>query len=435
MQLFNCKIKERYGLFLLTAAFMLLLSLGSEVWAEGEGNLSEASDGVRQRIVCGRPALKSFLGSLPEDWLKDKAGIRDLWPGQSLEDGSGGRLINLRQPVLDASLLAFSDHPERVDKRGLLFSGGLLPFKPLRFQFYHEGGRPDGDLWLKLTLANNGPKPAKIQLIEGLGGPDADYFQAGHANNLQFMERLAYGCGRILELEPGESCQLFCLNLPYEQVLSGTEQFTLLEGSEVVFRLFALQSEEEQVSYNLLSKASDVHARGVYGGASRFISRYLDMSKEDYAYAVIGSARQPNILQGPELKGDYGVIYGVSFLVKNPAWSDQSLELLFSPRGGKATASMMAQAEPLRMKEPEKWLSRQIPSLQFFLRGSAFWRTVRQSREVEAFKTERLATFTVPKESCLIVRLLTIPEGASNYPVRLILRRCGSSAEVKLNHI
>ncbi|MBQ7502764.1 hypothetical protein IJT93_08670 [bacterium] len=387
------------------------------------------------RTVCGRPALKSYLQSLPADWLEDKTGIRDLWPGQSFEDGPDRVLVNRQLPVLDASLLAFSDHPERVDKRGLLFSGGLLPFKPLRFQFYHEGGRPNDDLWLKLIVTNSGSRSARVQLIEGLGGPDADYFQAGHANNLRFLENLAYGCGRVLELEAGESCELFCLNLPYEQVLSGTEQFTLLEGAGVTFRLFALQAENEPIGYNLLSKASDVHARGVYGGTGRFISRYFDLTEEDYAYAVIGSVRQHNILQGPELKGDYGVIYGISFLVKNPTWSDQGLELLFSPRGGKATASMMAQAEPVRLKEPQKWLSEQIPSLQFFLRGTAFWRMIRQKRELEAFKTERLATFTVPKESCLIIRLLTIPEGASNYPVRLILRRCGSNAEVKLNHI
>ena len=374
--------------------------------------------------VFGYPADSAYLQAVAKrcGFSVDEA-LPNLYPGQQIHLPNGGLIQNIAYPNLKTEVLAFSDHPERVKERGLLFKGGLIPFKPLRFQYYHEGGKEDNQLWLRLDLRNNSQrKKAKIMLIEGEGGPDCDYFQAGHKNNVQFLRHLTAGCGRILEIDPGQSMTVFCQKLPYCQVLSGTTQFTLLEGSEVSFYLNAL---EEMLSFNLLSNPKDVHARGIYACADQFINKVVVVSdsKVAEARAAVGAVRQPNIIAGPELRGDYGVVYALQFLLINKTESEADFELIINPRGGKATATVLEQTDLYnQIIEPDIWLSEQVPDLAYFRFGNQY--TDRSlSKEAEPFSEYKAASLAVPAGQSAVVRLLTLPEGASNYPVRFIMRR------------
>ncbi len=360
---------------------------------------------------------------------KNEASSNETQQANLLERADEPVRLNLEEstasiiyPLLEAQLLAFSDHPEKVDRRGLLFRGGLIPFKPVRFQYYHQGGRVDNDLWLRLELKNLGTKKAVVQLIEGKGGPDSDYFQAGHVNNLQFLSRVAHGESRNLMLEPGESLTLFCQNMPYDEVLSGSAQFTLYEGSNVGFSLLSLQDPEESPSFNLLTKASDVHARGIYACTDQFVNRIFNLPEDKDVQVAIGAVRQPNVYQEPELKGDYGVIYAMRFLVNNNSEEDKTVHVIANPRGGKATVTALLQTEVLEESPPPfTWLNAQVPALESFRNGGA-WQDCSLHRESEAFQENVIGQFCAPAQKSTLVRLLTIPEGASNYPVRFILR-------------
>ncbi|MGM9991697.1 MAG: hypothetical protein ACI376_02465 [Candidatus Bruticola sp.] len=378
-------------------------------------------------IVSGSPFSSSYLRSILEKEGRAAEELpNNLYPGEQWLLKSGLTVKNVFYPNLKAEVLSFSDHPERVKGRGLLFKGGLVPFKPLRFQYYHEGGREDNRLWLRLNLNNTlSGRRAKVLLTEGEGGPDSDYFQAGHINNVQFLSRLASGNSRLLEMEPGETKSIFCRPLPYCEVISGTAQFTLLEGSGLTFYLTAVQSLEEELSFNLLSNPQDVHARGVYACADQFIDKVLVLDgqhRTEQTWAAIGAVRQPNITTGPELKGDYGVVYAIRFLVLNCSAQDKNLELIINPRGGKASASVLMKTKFYKGKiEPNIWLAKQIPDLES-LRREGNWQDCSLSREIEPFTEYRAASVSVPAEHTAEVCLLTIPEGASNYPVRFVLR-------------
>ncbi len=350
----------------------------------------------------------------------------DLYPGQQICSQNGLLIRNILYPNLKSEILSFSDHPECVKERGLLFKGGLIPFKPLRFQYYHEGGKEDNRLWLRLDLYNYSQrKKATVMLIEGEGGPNSDYFQAGHGNNVEFLKHLVAGCGRILELNPRQNMTIFCQKLPYCQVLSGTAQFTLLEGSEIGFSLHAVEDPQETISFNLLSNPKDVHARGLYACADQFVNKVL-IVKDDKASEVrtaVGAVRQPNIDTGPELKGDYGVVYALQFLLINETEKEADFELIINPRGGKATATILEQADFYNeIKEPASWLRSQVPDLEYFRFGNQYSdRSL--TKEAEPFTEYKAASLSVPAKQSAVWRLLTIPEGASNYPVRFIVRR------------
>ena len=61
--------------------------------------------------------------------------------------------------------------------------------------------------------------------------------------------------GRILA--PGDSLQVALHRLPYEQVVSGTLQMTLLEGRDLEYALFAMHDPAEPVGFDLLSDLSE----------------------------------------------------------------------------------------------------------------------------------------------------------------------------------
>ncbi len=350
---------------------------------------AQGSGGTLQ--VTGRPASAEHLSEV--------AGVRvgrDLQPGERLR--CAGRTIqNLDLPQIPARILAFSDHPERVRSRGLLFQAGLLRFKPVRFQYYHEGGRPDGPLFLSVRLRNRGSAPARIHLIQGAAGPDADYFAAGHRNNQVFLRRLVAFEGRVAILAPGESLQVATHRLPFEQVVSGTLQMTLLEGRDLEYALFAMHDPAEPVGFDLLSNPQDVHARGIYPAADQVLERGWEVGPTPGLLAF-GAVRQPNVLAGPELKGDYGVVVRADLRLMNPLDRPQRVEFFFNPRGGPATGTFLARIGQ------GKLLDWSVP------------------RPVPAFAEVSLAVLEVPARGQTLLTLWTIPEGASNYPVRVLMR-------------
>ena len=343
-------------------------------------------------VLTGRPASAAFVAEQTGDPASGS-----LAPGRS--GTFGGRTVrNLDLPELPVRLLAFSDHPERVEHRGLLFQAGLLRFQPVRFQYYHEGGRRDGPLFLSLRVWNLGRRPARVHALQGAAGPDPDYFSAGHRNNQVFLRRLAAFEGTVTTLAPGEVRSLALHALLPEQVVSGTVQMTLLEGDQVDYGLFAVHDPGEPLGFDLQSKVGDVHARGIYPSADQDLLRGWEVGPEE-GYVALGAVRQPNLVAGPELKGDYGVVYRIRLRVSNPGPRDERVEFLLNPRGGAATGNFLLQEEGGRLQE---------------------WRA---SRPIPAFEKAPLGVLDVPAGGERRVTLWSMPEGASNYPVRIVLRR------------
>ncbi len=342
-------------------------------------------------MVTGRPASVEHLSELTGGSVP-----RALEPGEWLRC-AGRTLHNLDLAEFPARVLAFSDHPERVRNRGLLFQAGLLRFRAVRFQYYHEGGRREGPLFLSVRLRNRGSAPARVHLIQGAAGPDPDYFAAGHRNNQVFLRRLVAFEGRVQVLAPGDSVQVALHRLPYEQVVSGTLQMTLLEGRDLEYALFAMHDPTEPVGFDLLSNPLDVHARGIYPAADQVASRAWVLGSTPGRVAL-GAVRQPNLLEGPELKGDYGVVARVELLLSNPKPDPQKVEFLFNPRGGPATGTFLARVDQGEVLD---------------------WSV---ARPVPAFAELPMAVVEVPAGGQLCLTLWTIPEGASNYPVRIMWR-------------
>ncbi len=319
----------------------------------------------------------------------------------------GGELCRLGSdvPFPNAALLVFSDHPERVTQSGLLCRGGLPVLRAVRLQLYHQGGRQE-PLYLVLRLHNSGRERAVVSLASGVGhGPADNYFQAGHDNAKLFLHNLLEASqGYRFVLEPGEWRTIWREKLPQEDVVSGTFQLFLGRGSGVEYALFASDAAQGPWLYNLLSNEKDVHARGYYPVAERVTQQTVEVGgwqkERDSHYWAIGATRQPNAFSGPELKGDYGVLYRWELTLRNSSDTPKELEFALNPRGGKATASF-----PVYMwGETQPW---------------SLWE---REDELEAFQWHSLDELTLAPHSERHCTIYTMPEGASNYPVRLVVR-------------
>ncbi|MGE0489746.1 MAG: hypothetical protein AB7S38_11090 [Vulcanimicrobiota bacterium] len=301
-------------------------------------------------------------------------------------------------PRLPVQALAFSDHPETVHQAGQLYSGGLVPLKPLRFQYYHLSKMPE-PARLSLRVYNPGPGQASLSLVSGSGGPSEDYFLAGHRNNVRFLTNLATGYLEPRQIEPGSWLELADHPFPSEKVVSGTAQLLQLDGPPLIFGLFALSHPGEQVGMSLQSDPKDVHARGIYPVADQRIERGYRLGDPALNIAF-GAVRQANLWETTELRGDYGVLYRIRLHLQNDTSRPARLRIEVNPRGGEATAT--------------------------------FWDGTRllEVANTLAHKLALLGEWIVPPgESTL--ELLTLPEGASSYPVRLVVT---TSAEGVTQH-
>lgn len=341
--------------------------------------------------VTGNPASSKFLEQVLSGRGWSEFPGRPLTPGQIWRDSQGRRVVNLDWNAPPPAVAALSDHPEDVDRRGMLFSGGLTANRPVRFQYYHLGSLPGASPQVALLVSNPGSTSARLHLTQAAGVPSGDYFKTGHGNNVTWFERQSSNQGEFLEFAPGESRIVFRQPMPLAKVVSGTLGLSQVEGPPLQFGLIALPDAAEAPSWNNLLKEGDVHSRGFYPVATQRLRRRHIVGAGETKVAV-GALRQETFSGVRELRGDYGVLYDLELELVNPGSRPVEVNLLFQPRGGAATGTFL-------------WDDRVV-----------------EVPRTDAFAEAPLGKVTLTPGETRLVRLQTIPEGASSYPVRILVR-------------
>lgn len=341
--------------------------------------------------VTGSPASPAFLKQVLGERGWTEFPTRPLPPGGSWRDSAGRRVVNLDWEAPAPSVAALSDHPEDVDRRGMLFSGGLTAQRPVRFQYYHLGSLDGAAPQVALLVSNPGSSRARLHLTQAAGLPSGDYFKTGHGNNVALFERQLVNEGEFLELAAGESRVVFRQPMPKGRVVSGTLGLSQVEGPPLQFALLALPDAADPFSLNNLLKESDVHSRGFYPVATQRLRRRHTVGQGETRLPV-GALRQETFSGVRELRGDYGVLYDVELELVNPGPRPADLTLLFQPRGGAATGTFL-------------WGDRVV-----------------EVPRTDAFVEAPLGKVTLAPGETQVVKLQTIPEGASSYPIRILVR-------------
>jgi len=364
--------------------------------------LREAAAGAAQRAATLRPgsSVRIFPDSLDVRARLALDGLSTIdVPVQIVGDAylpaSGITRVsveNFALPKIQPAQLLVSDFPETLRANGVLFTADLGRSEARRFLYYHynPAGQPNRRILLKVNNPAN--EPAIVQFISGSAGPGVNEMEVGHLSTQRFLVREFANEGTVVTIPPNATVNLVDHSLPAGNVVSALLQLREVEGSPLHLTLVAQDATaplDQSVDTTQLLAGGVAHARGAYDVPEFFF---------DYSYPVdgenleipIGQLPLPNLRQGEALAGDYGVKQTVSVRLVNNTRGPAQVAIYVNPRGGRATGTFLID------------------------------QTLVQAHALPSFSKFKIWQQTISAHTYQTVRVTTMPEGGSSYPLRLI---------------
>jgi hypothetical protein len=299
---------------------------------------------------------------------------------------------NFALPNIQPARLLVSDYPETLSANGVLFSADLARSTAQRFLYYHYNPSSQPSRRILLRAANPSSQPATVQFISGSAGPETNEMEVGHLSTQRFLVRELQNEGSVVTIPPRTTINLVDHPLPPGMVVSALLQLREIDGDPIHLTLVAQDASaplDQSVDTTRLLSGGVAHARGEYQVPQFYF---------DYSYAVggdnleipIGQLPLPNLRQGEALAGDYGVQQAVTVTIVNSGNGAAPIAIYANPRGGRATGTFLID------------------------------RTLVQTHALPAFSRYKIWQETIAARTFRRVQIITMPEGGSSYPLRLI---------------
>jgi len=299
---------------------------------------------------------------------------------------------NFALPNIQPARLLVSDYPETLGANGVLFSADLDRSAAQRFLYYHYNPASQPSRRILLRAANPSAQPATVQFISGSAGPETNEMEVGHLSTQRFLVRELQNEGSVLTIPPRTTINLVDHPLPPGMIVSALLQLREIDGDPVHLTLVAQDASaplDQSVDTTQLLSGGVPHARGEY----QVPQFYFDYSYEvgaDNLEIPIGQLPLPNLRQGEALAGDYGVQQAVTVTIVNSGNGAAPVAIYANPRGGRATGTFLID------------------------------RTLVQTHALPAFSRYKIWQETIAPRTFRRVQIITMPEGGSSYPLRLI---------------
>jgi hypothetical protein len=311
------------------------------------------------------------------------------------------RVENFAQPAIRPKSLLVSDFPETLKENGILFTADITAKQSERFLYYHynPGGQPDRRIVLKAQ--NPSSQPALVQLISGNAGPGLNEMEVGHLATQRFLVRIAQNEGTVVTIPPNGTVSLMAQGLPAKTTASGLLQLHEIAGAPLHLTLVAQNANDPvdgPIPTSALLVGDRPHARGIYPIPEFFFDYAYDAEGPELEIPI-GQIPLPNLVQGQTLAGDYGVLQSVTVrMVNNDRRNAREIALYASPRGGRATGTFVID------------------------------RVLVQAHAMAPYGHYKLRQYTIAPRSYVRTEIVTMPEGGSSYPLRLVVAPDDGSA-------
>ena len=233
-----------------------------------------------------------------------------------------------------------------------------------------------------------------MQLIAGTAGPGFNEMEVGHNSTQRFLVHLAQNEGTVVTIPASATADLLVQALPAKMIVSGLLQLHELSGADLHLSLVAQNATDAvdlPVTNLALLEGDHPHARGIYP-IPEFYFDYLYDAEGPNLEVPIGQIPLPNLVQGQTLAGDYGVLQSVTIrMVNNDRHNAREIAVYADPRGGRATGTFVID------------------------------RVLVQAHAMAPFTHYKLRQYTLPPQSFVRTEIVTMPEGGSSYPLRIVV--------------
>jgi hypothetical protein len=299
---------------------------------------------------------------------------------------------NVALPPIFPNRLMVSDYPERLTADGVLFTARIDTKSPQRFLYYHFNPATEPARRILLKAHNGSSAPATVQIVAGSAGPGTNEAEVGHLSTKRYLVHEARNEGTIVTVAPGATMNLVDDPLPPANVVSAILQLRLVTGDPLDLTLVAQNANaplDQDVGTTQLLAGGAAHARGVYPVPTFYFERTYDVDGADLEIPI-GQLPLPNLREGEALSGDYGVQQSMTVIINNMTRAPRPVALYANPRGGKATGT-------------------------FLIDG-----TLVQAHGLAPFSKFKIWQETINPGTFRRIHVVTMPEGGSSYPLRLI---------------
>jgi hypothetical protein len=264
-----------------------------------------------------------------------------------------------------ADVLLVSNSPERLLSRGQWYEGTLGASQTARLLYHHVNATGvSGDLIIELV--NLAGEPGEVHVIAGKGGPSPDESWAGHRAGTEFLGRRAAGAGWVVPVRPGWASPILVQRMNAGSVASGVLELRALQGADFVVRCHLERPRSLWLPYEL----NAYHPSPMLG-------------RWQYANPRVEIAAR---------SGNYGVIYKIALELINSTAESARVDVYLEPGGGVARGTLLVDG---RLVE-----------------------AALLTREAEA----AVGSYRLGPGDMRTVHIETMPQGGSNYPVRLVAR-------------
>jgi hypothetical protein len=299
---------------------------------------------------------------------------------------------NFALPNIQPARLLVSDYPETLSADGVLFTADLERRDAQRFLYYHFNPANQPSRRILLRVANPSAQPATVQFISGSAGPETNEMEVGHLSTQRFLVRELQNEGSVVTIPPNTTINLVDHPLPPGTIVSALLQLREIDGDPVHLTLVAQDASaplDQSVGTTQLLSGGVPHARGEYQ-VPQFYFDYSYAVGDDNLEIPIGQLPLPNLRQGQALAGDYGVQQAVTVTIVNSGAAAAPIAIYANPRGGRATGTYLID------------------------------RTLVQTHALPPFSRYKMWQETIAARTFRRVQIITMPEGGSSYPLRLI---------------
>jgi hypothetical protein len=293
-------------------------------------------------------------------------------------------------PPLEPQDLLISNAPERISSHGSLLREELIPSRGARLLYHHLNEIGQTALFV-VRIANPGREPAGVHVVLGESGPATDELAVGHSAASRFWEQTRTGSGYVLQVPPMHASDVVRVPVPPGQIVSGLAIFTPLTPAPLFVEVSAqlLRHEAEWVE----PLRADDYAQPKLTRFRFPGTKVVQLRHEiggPWTFFSLGGEGSTNEA-GTYLAGDYGVLHEIDLEIANP--TDQP---------GWAALDLRASAGLMRGL--------------FLVDG-----VLHETGMLSGFQQEQLLRREVSSGEVVQLRILTLPESASNYPVHMVV--------------